>query len=259
MENKRSLFVIIFTVIIISLLFTPSLRSSVNIANAQSSPCDNGTIISSPSSHALPVILIHGYKEDSSIWFVWEDLLSQHNIPFCTISFHQSDDKCGSAENHAIELAQIVQYVKTKTGQNEVNIVSHSKGGLDARVYLAHTNTPDVTNLIMIGTPNGGNPAADFTIFWFDPPSPDSNFCTPALFDLATGAPATMANQNTHTNYFTISGVCSNWPVDNDGLVPEYSVESLPYSTPLPDSSHCHMGLLNEPEFQESQNILLGS
>ena len=164
MHDKRGLFLIISTVIVISLLYTPSLGSSVNIANAQSSPCDNGEIISSPSSHILPVILIHGYFEDSSIWSVWEDLLRQNNIPFCTISFHQSDDECGTAKDHAIDIAQIVQQVKDMTGQNKVNIVSHSKGGLDARVYLANTNTPDVANLIMIGTPNGGNPAADNTI-----------------------------------------------------------------------------------------------
>jgi hypothetical protein len=40
-------------------------------------------------------------------------------------------------------------------------MVGHSKGGLDARVYLAKSGTYDVANLIMIGTPNGGNPLAN--------------------------------------------------------------------------------------------------
>ena len=66
MHNKRGLFLIISTVIIISLSFTPSLGLSSNIANAQSSPCDNGKIISSPPSNILPVILIHGYFESSA-------------------------------------------------------------------------------------------------------------------------------------------------------------------------------------------------
>ena len=49
-----------------------------------------------------------------------------------------------------------------KTGQDKVNIVGHSKGGLDARVYLADNITRnDVANLIMIGTPNAGSPIAD--------------------------------------------------------------------------------------------------
>ena len=38
-----------------------------------------------------------------------------------------------------------------KTGQNQVNIVGFSKGGLDARVYLANDLANDnVANLIMI-------------------------------------------------------------------------------------------------------------
>ena len=44
--------------------------------------------------------------------------------------------------------------VKDQSGQNKVNIVGHSKGGLDARMYLGNS-TQDVANLIMIGTPNG--------------------------------------------------------------------------------------------------------
>ena len=63
--------------------------------------------------------------------------------------------------DHAKELAQIVQEVKSMTGENKVNIIGHSKGGLDARVYLAKTNTNDVANLIMIGTPNAGGQLAD--------------------------------------------------------------------------------------------------
>ena len=64
--------------------------------------------------------------------------------------------------DHAKELGQIIKEVKMKTGQDKVNIVGHSKGGLDARVYLADNITRnDVANLIMIGTPNAGSPIAD--------------------------------------------------------------------------------------------------
>ena len=57
-----------------------------------------------------------------------------------------------------------------KTGQDKVNIVGHSKGGLDARVFLAHNITrDDVANLIMIGTPNAGSPLADLVVHSFSP------------------------------------------------------------------------------------------
>ena len=136
-----------------------------------------------------------------------------------------------------------------------MNIVGHSKGGLDARVYLADTNTPDVANLIMIGTPNAGGLFADFNPF---------DTCKPATSDLTSDAADTKANQNTHTNYYTIAGVdasCSFWPyslVPNDGLVTESSVESLPYSTSLlPHPSDCHWDLLHQTEYELAQPILL--
>jgi triacylglycerol esterase/lipase EstA (alpha/beta hydrolase family) len=38
---------------------------------------------------------------------------------------------CGSADSHSNELIQMVQKVKDWTQHNQVNIVAHSKGGLD--------------------------------------------------------------------------------------------------------------------------------
>ena len=112
MNNKKDLFLIISTVVIISLSFTPIRRSQVNIANAQSPICDDWWKPVSPS-HTLPVILIHGYREGSSIWREWEGLLTSNNIPFCAISFQPSSnisydvnnyDACGSAVDHASDL-----------------------------------------------------------------------------------------------------------------------------------------------------------
>jgi triacylglycerol esterase/lipase EstA (alpha/beta hydrolase family) len=100
----------------------------------------------------LPVLLIHGYAEDPRVWNKWEDMLKKDGIQFFTITFKDSDDKCGSAEQHAKELAKRVQDIKQQSGAQKVNIVGHSKGGLDARVFLDITDTKDIANLIMIGT-----------------------------------------------------------------------------------------------------------
>jgi pimeloyl-ACP methyl ester carboxylesterase len=257
-EFKKELFVRISAIAIISLLLTISSRALFNLANGQTSPCDNGTIIR--STRAFPVILIHGYAENSGIWSQWEQLLTQNSIPFCTVSFHQPGDECGSAVSHANQLGQIIQKVKSLTGQNQVNIAAHSKGGLDARVYLASSGTSDIANLIMIGTPNAGDPLAD--LFH------TSDQCKPAVFDLETGAPDTMASKNTHTNYYTIAGECLPFlelpfpygiviPESNDGIVPLSSVESLPYSTSLGHTLHCHLDLLSDIEYGLAQPVLL--
>src|ERR687897_3203400 len=146
------------------------------------------------STTKLPVLLIHGYMEDAIVWNKWIDLLKKDGISAYPITFKQSDDKCGSAADHAKELSNIIGQIKKETGQNKVNIVGHSKGGLDARVYLAN-NTNDVANLIMIGTPNAGCPLAE-----------SCEVGTPAIYDLRPGAAATEVKMNPNTKYYTIAG-----------------------------------------------------
>jgi len=255
MKNIKNILIIIPIILIISLSLAPGFKS-INLANAQTSSCDNGQII---RSQILPVILIHGYAEPSNVWSTWEQLLGQNNIPFCAVSFHQSDDECGSAISHAKELAQIVQQVKDITGQHKVNIVAHSKGGLDARVYLANTNTPDVANLIMIGTPNAGTPAAllDFT----GCPSGSNS-------DLLPGSPATnVVDKPQNTSYYTIIGdflpnniLCFPLlinggncfiPGHDDGLVPINSVQSSSKYIPLGIFPYEHTQLVQQKDVYE--------
>ncbi len=147
------------------------------------------------NSPLLPVLLIHGHMEDATVWNKWVDLLKKDGISAAyPITFKQSDDKCGSAAEHAKELSNIIGQIKKETGQNKVNIVAHSKGGLDARVYLAN-NTKDVANLVMIGTPNAGSPLAE-----------SCEVGTPAVYDLRPGAAATEVKMNPNTKYYTIAG-----------------------------------------------------
>lgn len=202
----------------------------------------------------LPVLLIHGYVEDATVWKKWEDMLRKEGIQFFTVTFKDSDDKCGSAEQHARELEKRVQDIKQQSGSQKINIVGHSKGGLDARVFLDITDTKDVANLIMIGTPNAGSPAAE-----------TNDACAPAVFDLRPGANATKAAMNPNTKYYTIAG---DWmPLtqgnlmiqgNDDGLVPVESVESQEYFQSLGRTEHGHAELLSEKEYELSKDILLG-
>jgi uncharacterized alpha/beta hydrolase family protein len=213
------------------------------------------SLASSQSEKPLPVLLIHGYAEDAAIWKKWEDLLKKDGIQFFTITFTDSDDKCGSAEQHAKELEKRVQDVKQQSGAQKINIVGHSKGGLDARVFLDITDTKDVANLIMIGTPNAGSPAAE-----------TNDACAPAIFDLRPEANATRAEMNPNTKYYTIAG---DWlpavqgnlaiPGHDDGLVPVESVESQGYFQSLGRTEHAHAELLQEQEYNMVKDVLLGT
>jgi len=203
----------------------------------------------------LPVLLVHGYAEDAAVWKKWEDMLKKDGIQFFTVTFKDSDDKCGSAKQHAIELEKMVQDIKEQSGAQKINIVGHSKGGLDARVFLDNTDTKDVANLIMIGTPNAGSPVAE-----------TNDVCAPAVYDLRLGANATKAVINPNTKYYTIAG---DWmpltqgnlliPGNDDGLAPVESVESQQYFQSLGRTEHGHAELLSEKEYQMSKDILIGN
>ena len=247
-ENKRNQFsfamLIIFILTLSQIIGTNG--SFFPSANGQATRCNN-----LDSKDSLPVLLVHGWNQgvDGSItndWSEWAKRFNQENIPFCLVTFQQSNDACGASTDHAKELDQLVQRILNETGQKQVNIVGYSKGGLDARVYLNNNLTnDDVANLIMIGTPNNGS---NWAI--------DSLVCRPAVFDLVPGSNATKAERNTHTEYYTIAGAC--FPLVGDGLVLLSSVNSQPYFNSLGLSPKCHPNLLGGFEYGLVHDVLIG-
>ena len=269
--NKEITTIVTVSVMIITIMVNGSFLSIANGQGQTTSNNNNNTGGSGGATNKpLPVLLIHGYGSDASVWSKWEDLLKKDGITFYPITFYKSDDKCGSAADHAKELnSQVQQILNSMTGSSpkQVNIVGHSKGGLDARVFLAnssYSNNKAVANLIMIGTPNAGSPIAQ-----------SSNICKPAVEDLKPGAPDTKVGMNPNTKYYTIAG---DWnpslllncpqllggigyaqlPKPNDGLVPLSSVESQGYFHSLGHTSNCHSNLLSDKEYQLAKPVLVG-
>jgi pimeloyl-ACP methyl ester carboxylesterase len=244
----------------------------------------------------LPVLLIHGYASDASVWDRWLPMLGNDGITAHGVTFSDDpttlidEDECGRAVDHAIQLNSIVERFKEQTGAEKVNIVAHSKGGLDARVYLAtNPSNNDIANLIMIGTPNKGSPIAD--------QNRDIDPCKPAVFDLMTTSQVNKVERNENTNYYTIAGdwitvigcqffPCvgledincpspSNWfdwerwswltllnewrgqiIGDDDGVVPVDSVEDPGEFIPLGQTHNCHTNLFTNDEYNLALRIL---
>ena len=223
------------------------------------------------SNNRLPILLIHGYAQDQSVWNSWKGWLDRDNFSNIYLISFQENDKCGSVQQHGAELSGIVDKILRDTGKDQVNIVAHSKGGLDARAFLA-SGTHKVANLIMIGTPNNGSPAS----FWDAPIFSGCPFG--AARDLFPGSPATqVTDRPDSTNYYTIAG---NWLENNacfwgvfvtdggsciilgedDGLVAVKSVESSINYTPLgEDVPFNHFDLLRQSEVYEMALPVLGS
>ena len=223
---------------------------------------------SQTNNHHLPILLIHGYLSTSSVWNEWQELLESDGIYSEPVTF-TANDMCGSSANHANQLKQIVKDFKIKTNSDKINIVAHSKGGLDARMYLAaDLLNDDVANLIMIGTPNDGSPLASSTQSW--PKFYKMFMCWPAIDDLAVDSEATKVPINANTNYYTIGGDWNPWSGfsncsyvyyywltwgsymigDDDGMVPLDSAVNPDESFEnIGISNNCHTNLLGEEEY----------
>lgn len=240
------------------LIIAVALGSILAINSASFAPA-----IAQPTDNRLPIVLIHGYAQDRNVWNSWINWLREDNFSnIYPIRFEQ-DDKCGSSQQHSVELSGFVDRILKETGHDQVNIVAHSKGGLDARAYLA-TDTDKVANLIMIGTPNAGSPAA----YW------DITGCPVGAFiDLLPGSSATNVEDHPeNNNYYTIVG---NWNPDvwclspfgvvvpdggncfiygeDDGLVSLNSVRSSSDYMPLGDEfPYNHFSLLEHDDVYET-------
>lgn len=85
------------------------------------------------------MLLIHGWGDDASVWNGWIEELNNVWIYAEAVTFGVDDpyyDACGSSSDHATDLNQIVEDFRSRTDAEKINLVTHSKGGLDARVYL---------------------------------------------------------------------------------------------------------------------------
>lgn len=182
------------------------------------------------------IILIPGYSEGPEIWNGWNGTILQFKDP------------CGTVADHARE---IQEFIGDKTN---VTIVAHSKAGLDARAFIAE-NPGIVKNLIMIGTPNEGTPAAymEVTPCWMGSMA--------GRTDMIPGAPATKTPDNNNTNYYAIAGdyavpcyiiierpTC--YVVPNDGFV---TVDSaISHYKSLGVFPYNHTGLLQEKDVYDA-------
>ena len=96
MVNTKFIIVIALAVVAIAI----GVGAFASLVNRPPEASTEGGI---PSS---PVLLVHGLGEDASIWKKWEELLTNDGIQYHTITFQESDDKCGTALAHAVELGK---------------------------------------------------------------------------------------------------------------------------------------------------------
>lgn len=64
----------------------------------------------------LPVLLIHAYASDASVWGEWEKMLKKDSINVTAVTFN-GNDRCSDSESHAHELREIVNELRRRLEQ----------------------------------------------------------------------------------------------------------------------------------------------
>lgn len=205
-----------------------------------------------------PAVLVHGFMSGADTWGPWTQpggFAEQAGLPVHAFSFANNH---GSWIEHLVEEAAQIEVARERFGVEKLNIVGHSKGGIDSRAYLAFLGGDRVPNLVMLGTPNAGSPVADIV--------KAAGILSPVIGGIASliGDPALteltvvytnqvynpIVGRNGNTDYYTVAG---NWqwlPNGNplvfgpdDGVVAVSSVQALPYAISLGQTGSFHTAM----------------
>lgn len=112
-----------------------------------------------PSPTKPPVLLLHGFIDNRSVFVLLRRSLAQHGRQHVE-SLNYSPLTC-DIRTAATLLARHVEEVCERSGRDRIDIVGHSLGGLIARYYVQCLGGDTrVRTLVTLGTPHGGTRVA---------------------------------------------------------------------------------------------------
>lgn len=112
-----------------------------------------------------PILFVHGmgYRDYKHICY-WGRIPKTLKKMGCTVFFGQQDSNA-SIETNANHLVKRINQILEETGAEKVNIIAHSKGGLDTRYAITTLSMKDkIASLTTISTPHNGSKTVDFFI-----------------------------------------------------------------------------------------------
>lgn len=112
-----------------------------------------------------PILFVHGvFFRDNKYFNYWGRIPRELVLNGATVYYgnHQS---AASVADSAAELAERIKAIVSETGCEKVNIIAHSKGGLDCRYAMEHLDVAQyVASLTTVNTPHRGCQFADFLL-----------------------------------------------------------------------------------------------
>lgn len=115
----------------------------------------------SPVSRPTPVLLVPGWSNRARAMRRLARFLLQNGWPRDRVRALDFADPFGSNVVHAREVARAVDAMRATTGEDRVDIVAHSMGGLATRRFMADQGEqPPVRRVVFLATPHAGTWAA---------------------------------------------------------------------------------------------------
>lgn len=112
-----------------------------------------------------PLLLVHGvFFRDFDHFNYWGRIPAELKKNGATI-YYGEHNSASAVKDSALELEKRIRQIVEETGCGKVNIIAHSKGGLDCRTAIATTSAGQyVASLTTINTPHRGCEFADYLL-----------------------------------------------------------------------------------------------
>ena len=116
-------------------------------------------------STKYPILLVHGvFFRDTKYFNYWGRIPAELETNGATI-FYGNHHSASSVADSAAELKSRITEILAETGAEKLNIIAHSKGGLDCRYAISKLGISDkVASLTTINTPHNGCLFADYLL-----------------------------------------------------------------------------------------------
>ena len=104
----------------------------------------------------VPVLLVPGWFDTERDMAALKIRLLGAGWPSDRVASVTFDEPTGSSRDHALEILDALEELRTRTGEHEIDIVAHSMGGLATRWYILTHPDHGLRRTVFLGSPHRG-------------------------------------------------------------------------------------------------------
>ena len=111
-----------------------------------------------------PLVLVHGaaFRDDNKLFNYWGRIPKALEAAGATV-YYSRQDAWGTIAGNALVFRENLKSILAETGAAKVNLIAHSKGGLESRYLISSLGMADsVASLTTVSTPHHGSVILDW-------------------------------------------------------------------------------------------------